>query len=145
MRDAYALQGMKALITGGKRRIGRGVALALAEAGADVAINDLVLAEDAEMTQEMLRGMGRETAFFGADISDSDQVNRMFDGFLERFERIDILVNNPYGGRYESIRVNAADPFIERVGYVDVSSGVYVKTCGPPQAKLGLRCWTTIT
>ena len=39
--QAYALEGKKALVTGGKRRIGRGIALALAEAGCDVGVNDL--------------------------------------------------------------------------------------------------------
>ena len=49
--------------------------------------------------------MGREAEFFQGDISDSAQVEAMFAAFLERFGRIDILVNNPYGG--------TGEPFLE--------------------------------
>jgi NAD(P)-dependent dehydrogenase (short-subunit alcohol dehydrogenase family) len=98
MPHPHALIGKKALVTGGKRRIGRGIALALAEAGADVAINDLQADSDSDTTQELIRQMGRESDFYAADISDADQVEEMFRVFLTRFGRIDILVNNPYAG-----------------------------------------------
>ncbi len=98
MPDPHSLEGKKALVTGGKRRIGRGIALSLAEAGCDVGINDLVEDADAGETLRLIGERGREAAFFAADISDSAQVESMFTGFLARFGRIDILVNNPYGG-----------------------------------------------
>ena len=98
MPEPYSLHGRKALVTGGKRRIGRGIALALAEAGCDVGINDLEADADAEETLRLIRQLGRATACFPADISDSGQVEEMFQAFLTRFARIDILVNNPYGG-----------------------------------------------
>ena len=98
MHEPISLHGKKALITGGKRRIGRGIALALAEAGCDVGINDLNADADAEETVRLIREMGRESEFFQADISDHAQVEEMFTAFLGRFGRIDILVNNPYGG-----------------------------------------------
>ena len=98
MSEAYTLAGKKALVTGGKRRIGRGIALALAEAGCDVGINDLSNDEDAQETVRLIRESSRESEFYPADISDRAQVEEMFSSFLERFGRIDILVNNPYGG-----------------------------------------------
>ena len=58
--QAYALEGKKALVTGGKRRIGRGIALALAEAGCDVGINDLNHDQDGDETLGLVRAMGRE-------------------------------------------------------------------------------------
>ena len=105
MANPLSLDGKKAFVTGGKRRIGRGIALALADAGCDVGINDLELDADAEETLQLIRDMGRETDFFAGDISDSGQVEQMFAAFLTRFGRIDILANNPFGG--------AGQPFLE--------------------------------
>ena len=98
MADPHSLLGKKAFVTGGKRRIGRGIALAFAEAGCDVGINDLNDDDDAQQTLQQIRDMGREAEFFAADISDSAQVATMFSAFLARFGRIDILANNPYAG-----------------------------------------------
>ena len=98
MSDPHSLSGKKAFVTGGKRRIGRGIALAFAEAGCDVGINDLNDEGDAQETLRLIRDMGREAEFFAGDISDSTQVEAMFKAFLDRFGRIDILANNPYGG-----------------------------------------------
>ena len=90
------LIGKKALVTGGRRRIGRGIARALAAAGCDVGINDIERDAEAEETLKLIRQEGREAEFYLADTSDSGQVGAMFDAFLGRFGRIDILVNNPY-------------------------------------------------
>ena len=98
MDSQHDLSGKKAFVTGGKRRIGRGIALAFAEAGCDVGINDLDEDDDARETLRLIRAMGRETEFFAGDISDIEQVAAMFAAFLARFGRIDILANNPYGG-----------------------------------------------
>ncbi|MBT3341602.1 MAG: SDR family oxidoreductase [Gemmatimonadetes bacterium] len=95
----HDLSGKKAFVTGGKRRIGRGIALALAEAGCDVGINDLRRDADGEDTLEMISQMGREAEFLEGDISDSSIVESMFEAFIERFGRIDILANNPFGGK----------------------------------------------
>ena len=90
------LIGKKALVTGGRRKIGRGIARALAAAGCDVGINDIERDADAEETLRLIRQEGREAEFYPGDISDSQHVKAMFGAFLERLGRIDILVNNPY-------------------------------------------------
>lgn len=91
-----SLSGKKALVTGGRRRIGRGIVLALAEAGCDVGVNDIEQDADGEETLRLVREMGREAEFYAADISDSGQVQGMIEAFVTRFGRIDVLANNPY-------------------------------------------------
>lgn len=91
-----SLDGKKALVTGGKRRIGRGIALALADAGCDVGINDLAEDDDAHETVRRIEAMGRKAAFYAADISDASQVNAMMSAFVSDFGTIDTLANNPY-------------------------------------------------
>ena len=91
-----SLAGKNALVTGARRNIGRGIAQALAQSGCNVGINDLECDADAEQTLQLIGEQGRETEFFTADISDAGQVEGMIAGFLDRFGRIDILVNNPY-------------------------------------------------
>jgi 3-oxoacyl-(acyl-carrier-protein) reductase len=88
------LKGRIALVTGGSRGIGRAIAIALAEEGADVAINyqrNEALAK--EVAQDIER-MGRAAEIYQADVSDPEQVSRMRDAIVKRFERVDILVNN---------------------------------------------------
>ena len=62
-----------------------GIALALAQAGCDVGINDLERDADADRTLELIRDQGRDTDFFQADISDRAQVEAMFTAFIARF------------------------------------------------------------
>jgi len=90
------LAGRKALVTGARRSIGRGIAQALARAGCDVGINDLERDADAEETLRLVGEQGRGVEFFQADLARAEQVEGMFAAFVERFERIDILVNNAY-------------------------------------------------
>jgi 3-oxoacyl-(acyl-carrier-protein) reductase len=88
------LKGKVAVVTGGSRGIGRAIAIALAEEGADVAINyqrNEALAK--EVAQDIER-MGRAVEIYQADVSDPEQVSRMRDAVVKRFERVDILVNN---------------------------------------------------
>lgn len=91
------IAGRCALVTGARRNIRRGIALALAHAGYNVAINDIERDQDAERTLELIRATGQEAEFYQADISDSSQVNTMVDESVNRFGRIDVLVNNALG------------------------------------------------
>ena len=93
------LEGKKALITGSRRGIGRGIAVALSAEGADIEINDIERDDAAEDTMAMVRDQGREVSWHKADISSSRDVARMFDEFTESHGRIDILVNNAVSRR----------------------------------------------
>ena len=89
----FDLTGEKALVTGGGQGIGRSMALALAEAGADVAVAQR-RGEVAEKTAGEIAAIGRDSLAISADVSDAADVERMVEATQERFGRIDILVNN---------------------------------------------------
>ncbi len=93
------LEGKKALITGSRRGIGRGIAVLLAREGADIGMNDIERDQAAEDTMGMVRDEGRKASWHLADISDSRQVGRMVDEFVTEHGRIDILVNNAVASR----------------------------------------------
>jgi glucose 1-dehydrogenase len=88
------LKGQKALVTGANSGIGKGIAIALAHAGADVVVNFVSNSEAAQqVVEEAARGGSRVYAH-EADISDEAQVQAMFKRMLEELGTIDILVNN---------------------------------------------------
>jgi NAD(P)-dependent dehydrogenase (short-subunit alcohol dehydrogenase family) len=83
-----------ALITGADSGIGRAVALAFAREGADVAIGYLSQEEDARETSEIVESAGRKAITIAADIGSEAQAKALVDQTVQRFGRIDILVNN---------------------------------------------------
>jgi NAD(P)-dependent dehydrogenase (short-subunit alcohol dehydrogenase family) len=82
-----------AVITGGGRGIGRGIALVLARNGADVVVADLDL-ENARSVADEVSETGRQSLATQVDVRDDGSVDRMVSESIERFGRIDILVNN---------------------------------------------------
>ena len=92
------LAGKLALVTGGGRGIGRAVALALAERGADVLVNFFRNEDAAAATADEARALGREAATIRGHVGDPDRVERMFGQIAERWGRLDILVNNAASG-----------------------------------------------
>jgi glucose 1-dehydrogenase len=90
----HMLQGQKALVTGGGSGIGRAIALALGQAGADVIVNYVSGAETAEQVAAEIRAFGVRAMPICADVSNEDQVATMFQQAIEAFGTIDILVNN---------------------------------------------------
>lgn len=83
-----------ALVTGGARRLGRAIALALAEAGADVIIHYHQSAPDAEQTLRDLRSLGVSAEAIQGDLSNTGECERVVDTAVARWGRLDILVNN---------------------------------------------------
>lgn len=88
------LNGQKAIVTGANSGIGRGVALALGEAGADVVVNYIVDDDAAQAVVEQLEGFGVRALKIKADVSDEGQVAAMFAQTIEAFGTVDILVAN---------------------------------------------------
>jgi len=88
------LEGRTALVTGASRGIGRAIALALAEEGADVAVNYISSERLAGEVVDKIRGMGRKAILAQADVSDYPSAIRMAQEVLEAFGHVDILINN---------------------------------------------------
>jgi len=92
--EGRELAGQVALVTGGAKNIGRAISLALASAGAKVAVNTLRSREDADAVVREIRETGGDAEAFLADIADADAVRAMGEAVMKRFGRIDILVLN---------------------------------------------------
>lgn len=100
---AGTLSGKVALVTGAGKRIGRAIALALAEQGADVAITYLHSQPEAEQTVRDLADRGAEALAVRADLRDPEDIRQAVAAVEERFGRLDILVNN--AGNFGSERL----------------------------------------
>jgi 3-oxoacyl-(acyl-carrier-protein) reductase len=88
------LKGKTALVTGGSRGIGRAIAIALAQQGADVAIDFCTAKDAADDTCSRIRQLGVRTNAYQADVSSVDQVEKMVARVLEEFGPVSIVVND---------------------------------------------------
>ncbi|MDP7511941.1 MAG: SDR family oxidoreductase [Dehalococcoidia bacterium] len=91
---AKRLEGKVALVTGSGRNIGRATVLKLAAEGANVVVNARANREEVDSVAEEARALGVEALAILADVADRDQVNGMVASAVERFGKIDILINN---------------------------------------------------
>ncbi len=88
------LNGKSALVTGGARRIGREIALALARAGADIAITYRNSLAEASQVVEQIQALGRRAVAIECDVRSEPSVRGAVAATVEQFCRLDILVNN---------------------------------------------------
>jgi NAD(P)-dependent dehydrogenase (short-subunit alcohol dehydrogenase family) len=88
------LAGRVALVTGSARGLGRGMAQALSSQGAAVAIHYRQSHEEATRLAKEMTGKGNDADIFQADLTLWEEVDRLHDELLQRFGRLDILVNN---------------------------------------------------
>jgi dehydrogenase/reductase SDR family protein 4 len=97
----FSLEGKVALVTGGSRGIGRAIALAFAENGADVAVSSRKL-PDLEVVAEEIKARGRKSMAVASHIAKLEESTNLVEKVKAEFGRIDILVNNagtnPYMG-----------------------------------------------
>ena len=102
----FSLAGEVAVVTGGRRGIGRAIALAFAEAGADVAVGDVV-AEDGQLEEvaEEIKRLGRRSLAVRVDTTSKADVDNMVQQVTDQLGAIDILVNNA--------GVNITKPFLD--------------------------------
>jgi len=92
--ERFSLTNKVAIVTGGRRGIGKAIALALAEAGADLAICDYINDGEVETTAGEIRKLGRKCLALTTDVSQSQQVQDMTNKVIAEYSKIDILVNN---------------------------------------------------
>jgi NAD(P)-dependent dehydrogenase (short-subunit alcohol dehydrogenase family) len=91
--EKMRLDGKVAFVTGGARGIGKSIAVALAEAGADVAIVDMDIAE-AEKTAAEIAGLGVKSLAIKTDVTDEADVNQMIETILAKFGKLDVAFCN---------------------------------------------------
>jgi 2-deoxy-D-gluconate 3-dehydrogenase len=119
VKDAFRLDGLSALVTGAATGIGAAIAIALAEAGADVACHGNTRAPDA--SAERVRALGRRALSLRGDLADRATAAALVDATADGLGRVDILVNNAgLIRRAPSVEYAAAD--WDRVIEVNLSS-----------------------
>src|SRR6476620_6269348 len=91
---AGLLTGQKAIVTGANSGIGKAIAIALAQAGADVIVNYIQGDDAAAEVVDTINSNGRNAIAIKADVSNEVQVQAMFRTAVENFGTVDILVNN---------------------------------------------------
>jgi NAD(P)-dependent dehydrogenase (short-subunit alcohol dehydrogenase family) len=113
--NQISLVGRVALITGGGRGIGKAIAVAFAQAGADIVVTSRTLSQLEETSEKILK-IGRRALPVITDVSKSDQVKNLIEKLLKEFGRIDILVNNagisPFTVPIEDLREDGWDKII---------------------------------
>ncbi len=122
--SALVLSGKRAVVTGAGRGIGRSIALALANAGADVAVTARTSSELDTLVGE-ISALGRRSLAVTCDVTDSEQVKHMASTLLEGLGGIDILVNNA-GNAGSHKFLNHPDELWHRMLAINLTSVYYV-------------------
>src|SRR5438552_10323539 len=94
LKKTFSLEGKRALVTGAGRGIGRAIAEALAGAGAEVLVHYHSSKDGAAQTVEGIQKNGGKAWCEGADLTQSEDVRKLFAAIGKRWNAIDILVNN---------------------------------------------------
>jgi 7-alpha-hydroxysteroid dehydrogenase len=109
-----------AIVTGAGLGIGRGIALGLAEAGADVVVAARTEA-DLEEVAGRIRALGRQALVVPTDVTDSSACERLIAATVDRFDRLDILVNNA-GGAMPRAAMDTSEGFMARTFAFNVTA-----------------------
>lgn len=105
MQSAQPLTGKVALVTGGSKRMGRAITLALAAAGADVVVTGRSASKESGEVVTQVRAAGRRALFVAADVRSESAVHEAVKIAVDEMGRLDLLVNN--AGRFDSARLDA--------------------------------------
>ena len=100
-----------ALVTGGARRIGAAIALALARDGYDIALHYRTSTESAARTEREIQGLGRECRLFRCDLNDPEETAALIPSVREQFSHLDVLINNASIFERGTLRETSRDLF----------------------------------
>lgn len=128
--NTLSLAGRRAVVTGAGRGIGRSIALALAQAGADVAVTART-ASDLETLVAQIQAMGRQVLATPCDVTDAEQVQRMAKTFTDGLGGVDILVNNA-GNAASHKFLNHPDELWQRMLAINLTSVYFVSKAFVP-------------
>jgi hypothetical protein len=136
-RGSGKLQGRVAIITGGDSGIGRAVAIAFAREGADVAVAYLSEDEDARDTVRWIEEAGRKALAIRGDISDEAHCRSVVQQTLDRFGRLDVLVNNAAFQRTHSSLEEISSEEWDTTFRTNISAPFYLCKAAVPHMKPG--------
>jgi 3-oxoacyl-[acyl-carrier protein] reductase len=111
------------LITGAGRGIGKATAIEFAKKGFNVIINDIELPDEGQEALNIIKELGQEAVFIKADVSKYDEVEKMVKEVIEKFGRIDVLVNNA-GINIDRLLINMTPEQWQKVIDIDLT-GVF--------------------
>jgi NAD(P)-dependent dehydrogenase (short-subunit alcohol dehydrogenase family) len=131
------LAGKVALITGGDSGIGRAVAIAFAQEGADVVVGYLDEHKDAHETRERVEELGRRCVLFAGDIGRTAVCRRIVDTAVREFGRLDIVVNNAAEQHPKKSLAQISDEQLLKTFRTNVFSFFYVTRAALPHLKRG--------
>ncbi len=123
--DLLSLEGQRALVTGGSGNIGRGIAVRLAEAGADVVVHYQSDKDGAAQTVDAVTASGRKAESLPADLTDADEVRKMFGRIGESGPSVSSVVNNAGGYPVQGFTEMTAIEW-QQVVAANLDSAVYV-------------------
>ncbi len=119
------LTGQVALVTGSRRGLGKSIAMRLAEAGADIVINDIAPGrEEAEATAAEIRALGRRAIALCGDVSKPEEATAMIEQAWAEMGKIDILVNNA-GITRDNLLIRMSDDEWQSVININLSGAFY--------------------
>lgn len=127
-----SLDGAVAVVTGASRGLGRAIAEELARGGAKVVVNYSRSKEPAEELVNELTEGGSEAVAIQADVSDAEQAQRLIDESIEKFGRIDVLVNNAGINRDKTLKKLSVEDW-DTVVQTDLNSAFYTVHAALPQ------------
>jgi len=118
--DRFGLAGKIAIVTGAGKGIGRGIAVGLAEAGADVALAART-ESDLDEVAGVVEAIGRRALVVPTDVTDREALERLVDRTVDTFGRLDVVVNNA-GGTMPRPAMATSERFLEQAFRFNVTS-----------------------